>query len=87
MKRYDSKYFGIAAGIFSILIFLLAVIKSFYTVKVSDYIKPFIPFYNAADILNIIGGIAVSFIWGFVLGYIFAVIYNFFDKTFSKSLL
>ena len=86
MKRYDSKYFGISAGIFSILIYILAVIKSFYKGEVINYLKPFIPFYDITSFINVLGGIIMSFIWGFALGYFFVLVYTFFDKKFSSSL-
>lgn len=86
MNRYDAKYFGIASGILSVIIFLLALIKSFYTDAVITYLRPFIPFYSETNFLNAVGGIVVAFIWGFVLGYFLILTYNFFDQKFSRSL-
>ena len=86
MKHYDEKYFGIAAGIFSNIIFILAVINIILSPKVYSYniIKPFIPFFHNVNMLNIIGGIIVSFIWGWILGYFFMLFYNWFNKLLDK---
>jgi len=81
MKKYNAKYFGVTAGIFSVLLFILALIKMFFSKGgYSTYFKPFIPFFNSVNTVNIIGGIAVSFLWGWVIGYFFIVFYNWFDK-------
>lgn len=85
--KYDAKYFGMAAGIFAIIIFILAVIKSFYTTDVINFLRPFIPFYDATNFINVTGGIIASFIWGFVIGYFFIVFYNFIDRKTSHRLL
>ena len=86
MKKYDAKYFGIATGISSVIIFLLAIIQMlFFSENVTDYIKPFIPFFNDLTVLNTIGGVVVSFLWGWVLGYFFIILYNWIDKRLVKS--
>lgn len=80
-KKYDAKYFGTAIGIFSLVIFLLAVTNMALSGRdYSFYLKPLIPFFNSVNTINIIGGIVVSFLWGWVLGYFFIVIYHWFDK-------
>lgn len=81
MKKYDEKYFGIAAGTFAAIIFLPAVIKIIFSGALQvSYLKPFIPFFDSASILNILGEIVVSFLWGWVLGYFFMLIYHWLDK-------
>ena len=86
MKHYDEKYFGITVGIFSDIIFILAVINILLSQKVYSYaiIKSFIPFFNNVNAVNIIGGIIVSFVWGWILGYFFMLFYNWFDKLLNK---
>ena len=80
-KKYSEKYFGIAAGTFAVIIFLVAAIKMIFSGNdYSGMIKPFIPFFNSMNVLNLIGGIIVSFLWGWLLGYFFLVFYNWFDK-------
>lgn len=86
LKKYDEKYFGIAVGIFAVFVFILAAIKIIFSGEdYSVYIKPFIPFFSSINALNVIGGIAVTFLWGWVLGYFFMIIYHWFDKKFSQS--
>src|SRR5690606_9021059 len=85
-KKYDEKNFGIAAGIFSALIFILAAIKMIFGGPDYSYlIKPLIPFFNYVSGINIIGGIAVSFLWGWVIGYFFMIFYHWFDKKFNTK--
>jgi len=48
-------------------------------------IKPLIPFFNSVNTLNVIAGVAVSFLWGWILGYFFMVYYHRFDKRFSPK--
>lgn len=84
-KKYDEKYFGVATGIFTAALFILAAIKMIFSGE--DYfalIKPLIPFFNSINTLNVIGGIAASFLWGWVLGYFFMIFYHWFDKRFTK---
>ena len=79
-KKYDEKYFGVATGIFAAAIFILVVIKMIF--GGDDYsalIKPLIPFFNSVNIINILGGVVVSFLWGWVIGYFFMVIYQWFN--------
>jgi hypothetical protein len=84
-KKYDEKYFGVAAGIFAAAIFILAAIKMIFSgVDNSVYVKPLIPFFNSLNVINIIGGIAASFLWGWILGYFFMIVYHWFDKKFSN---
>ncbi len=86
MKKYDAKYFGVATGISAIIVFLLALTKMFfYSENVADYIKPFVPFFNELTLLNTIGGVVVSFLWGWVLGYFFMLLYNWIDRRVVKS--
>ena len=86
MKKYDEKYFGVAAGAFAVIIFLLAVIKMIFSNNdYSIYLKPFIPFFNSVNAINITGGIIVSFLWGWLIGYFFMVFYHWFDKKFSMQ--
>lgn len=85
-KKYDEKYFGVATGVFAAAIFILAAIKMIFGGE--DYsvlIKPFIPFFNSVSLINTIGGIAVSFLWGWVMGYFFMVFYHWFDKRVSPK--
>ncbi|MBU2447067.1 MAG: hypothetical protein KJ666_16060 [Bacteroidetes bacterium] len=80
-KKYNAKYFGVAAGIFAMLIFILAVIKMFFSNEdYSAYLKPFIPFFDSVNAVDIIGGVAISFLWGWLIGYFFMVFYNWFDR-------
>jgi hypothetical protein len=80
-KKYDEKYFGVSTGIFTTAIFLLAVIKMIFSGEdYSALVKPLIPFFNSITTVNVIGGIAVSFLWGWVLGYFFMIIYHWLDK-------
>lgn len=79
-KKYDEKYFGVAIGIFAAAIFILAAIKMIFAGEdYSEFIKPLIPFFTTVNAINIIGGIIVSFLWGWVIGYFFMVIYQWFN--------
>lgn len=85
-KKYDAKYFGVATGVFAAFVFILAAIKMIFGGE--DYtalIKPLIPFFNSVNTLNVIAGVAVSFLWGWILGYFFMVYYHRFDKRFSPK--
>lgn len=85
MKKYDEKYFGVAAGTFAVIIFLLAVIKIIFSGEAqAPYLKPFIPFFDSVNAINIVGGIVVSFLWGWALGYFFMLIYHWIDKKFNS---
>ncbi len=81
-KKYDEKYFGVAAGAFAVIIFLLALIKLICYAGGDRlaYFKPFIPFFNFLNAFSALGGIIVSFLWGSILGYFFMLMYHFFDK-------
>lgn len=80
-KKYDEKYFGVATGIFAAAIFILAALKMIFSGEDYSYlIKPLIPFFNSVSAINIIGGIAASFLWGWVIGYFFMLLYRRFDK-------
>lgn len=85
-KKYDEKYFGVATGIFAAAIFILAAIKMIFSGEdysdYSVYIKPFIPFFNSINAVDVIGGIAVAFLWGWLIGYFFMVFYHWFDEKF-----
>ena len=87
-KKYDEKYFGIAAGAFAVIVFLLAVIK--LICSTGDrlvYFKPFIPFFNSLNAFTTLGGIAVSFLWGSILGYFFMLTYHFINKSNAKQII
>lgn len=85
-KKYDEKYFGVATGVFAAAIFILAAIKMIFGGEdYSALIKPLIPFFNSVSIINIIGGIAVSFLWGWLIGYLFMVLYHWFDKKLNPK--
>lgn len=84
-KKYDEKYFGIAAGVFAAIIFLIAAIKMVFSGNdFSGIIKPFIPFFTSVNVLNIIGGIIAAFVWGWIIGYFFMKIYHWIDRQFSR---
>lgn len=84
-KKYDSKYFGIAVGFFGVLLFIIAVSKDIFSPSnIIMFVKPFIPFYDGLNIVNFTGGIIVSFLWGWLLGFFFMTIYNWFDKRLTK---
>ncbi|HAB52389.1 MAG: hypothetical protein A2315_07180 [Ignavibacteria bacterium RIFOXYB2_FULL_35_12] len=86
MKKYDAKYFGVATGVFAAFVFILAAIKMIFSNEdYTTYLKPFIPFFNSVNAVNVIGGIAVSFLWGWVLGYFFMIFYHWFDKKSSPK--
>ncbi len=85
-KKYDEKYFGIAAGVFAVIVFLLAIIKLIFSGENNPTIfKPFIPFFNSLNAFAALGGIVVSFLWGSILGYFFILIYHFFDRRTAKQ--
>lgn len=85
-KKYDAKYFGVATGIFALAIFTLAAIKMIFSGEdYSALIKPLIPFFNSVNAINIIGGVVVSFLWGWVIGYFFMIFYHWFDKEFNPK--
>ena len=85
-KKYDEKYFGIAAGAFSVIIFLLAAVKMIFANEAhAAYLKPFIPFFNFINVLTTLGGIVVSFLWGLLIGYFFILIYHYFDKKIARQ--
>jgi len=80
-KKYDEKYFGVATAIFTAFVFILPAIKMIFSdVDYPNFIKPFIPFFNSVNAINIIGGIAISFLWGWLIGYFFMFFYHWFDK-------
>lgn len=84
-NKYDPKLFGIATGALASILSLLVVINtSISNIDTVKLLKPFIPFWTGISLLNIIGGILVSFIWGWLLGYFFILFYNFFDRRFSS---
>ena len=88
MKKYDAKYFGIATAILAIIFFLVVVINILLSnnTELISRLIPFIPFMTSINFFTIIGGIIVSFLWGLFLGYLFIIIYNFYDKvTVNKS--
>lgn len=81
-KKYDEKYFGVAIGILAAIIFILAAIKMiFFGEDYSALIKPLIPFFNSANAINLIGGIVVSFLWGWLIGYFFMILYHWFSPS------
>lgn len=81
-KKYDERYFGAAVGIFTAAVFILTVIKMVFSWNdFSGIIKPFIPFFNSVSVLNIIGGIVAAFLWGWVLGYFFMVIFHWINNS------
>ncbi len=85
-KKYDEKYFGIAAGAFAVIVFLLALIKLICSNENRlAYFKPFIPFFNYLNAFTALGGIAAAFLWGWILGYFFMLVYHFFDKITTKQ--
>ncbi len=87
MTRFEAKYFGIAFGGVSILLFVLTLMNIFILGNEQLYTKmiPFIPFMKNMSFFTIAGGIIVSFLWGFFLGYLLIVIYNFYHKKFSEN--
>ena len=85
MNKYNSVLFGLATGIFTIILYILAVFKNELSQSnVAAYIKSFIPFYETGNLFLIIIGIFAAFLWGWVLGYFFMVLYNLFDYKFNS---
>jgi len=87
MKKYDAKYFGAAAGVLSIIIFLLVVFNILLSSsdELISRLIPFIPFMTSVTFFTVLGGIIVSFLWGFFLGYLFITVYNFYDSLFADK--
>lgn len=85
MKKYDAKYFGIAVGVLAQILYLLIILKMLTVAEdTSNFILPFIPFFTSLSLLNFLGGLVLSFLWGWVIGFFFIIIYNYFDKLFMK---
>ncbi|GJQ61127.1 MAG: hypothetical protein CMF23_15545 [Ignavibacteriae bacterium] len=85
-NKYASKYFGVATGVLAVILFMLIILNSAVSnINEAQLIKPFIPFWNGMSIPNIAGGIFISFIWGWLIGFFFMLIYNFFDSKFSNE--
>ena len=87
MKKYNAKYFGIAAGVLSMLLFLLLIINILVNNnnEIISRLIPFIPFMTSVNFLTVLGGIVVSFLWGVFLGYLFIIIYNFYDSLLADG--
>lgn len=87
MKRFEAKYLGIAFGIITTLLYSLTLSNILMSGKDYIYAKiiPFIPFLENISFITIIAGIFVAFLWGFFLGYLLIVIYNFYYKKFSVN--
>ncbi len=87
MNRFEAKYIGIAFGSVAILLFVLTLFNILILGKEHIYTRliPFIPFMKNMSFITIIGGIIVSFLWGFFLGYLLIFIYNFYYKKFSTN--
>jgi len=81
MKKYEPVYFGAATGLFALILYILVIINILASnnTELLSRLVPLIPFMNTINALTVIGGFVVSFLWGFVLGYIFIIIYNFHD--------
>lgn len=86
MKKYNAKYFGLAVGVLSVMLFLIVLVNALLSNNsdIASRLIPFIPFLTSISILTAIGGIIVSFLWGVFLGYLFIVIYNFYDSLFKE---
>ncbi len=82
MKKYEPLYFGAAAGAFAVVLFILVVINIVASSndELVSRLLPLIPFMTAINFLTVLGGLFVSFLWGFFLGYLFIIIYNFYDR-------
>jgi len=87
MKKYNAKYFGIASGVLFTILFLLVVVNILLSSNTGLLTRliPFIPFMTSISFLTVIGGIIVSFLWGLLLGYLFIIVYNFYDKVLEKG--
>lgn len=86
LKKYDAKYFGAAIGLFTVLIFFLVVINQIFSDNFDAiFLKPYIPFFDTVNALNIIGGIVVSFLWGWLLGYFFMIVYHWFSPSSTRG--
>jgi len=83
--KYDSKYFGIATGVLAAILFLLIILNSVISdINATQLLKPLIPFWNGISFTYIVAGFFASFIWGWLIGFFFILIYNWFDKRFTK---
>ena len=87
MKRFEAKYIGIAFGCATTILFLLTLINIiiFGNEQLTANLIPLIPFMNTVSFFTFVGGIIVSFLWGFFLGYLLIFIYNFYYKKFSQD--
>ncbi len=87
MKKYNAKYFGIASGVLFTILFLLVVVNILLSSNTGLLTRliPFIPFMTSISFLTVIGGIIVSFLWGLLLGYLFIIVYNFYEKVLEKE--
>ena len=85
MKKYNPKYFGIAAGVLAVILFLIVLVNALLSnnTAIASTLIPFIPFMTSITFLTVIGGIVVSFLWGVFLGYLFIITYNFYDSLFK----
>lgn len=84
MNYYSSNIGGLTFGFYSILVFLI-----YFTVTIINggsfgSLIPFIPTLRDTGILNFLGAVIISGLWGYFLGFTFFVTYNFYDRIFSK---
>ncbi|AFN74041.1 hypothetical protein MROS_0800 [Melioribacter roseus P3M-2] len=86
MKKYSSVYFGIITGVAGAALFLLAIIKTLVSdIDALPYIRTMMPFVDSITIYTVLGGLAAAFIWGWVLGFFFMLIYNWIDNYFFEK--
>lgn len=85
MNKYNPKYFGFASGVLSAILFLVVLVNVLLSNNsaIESTLIPFIPFMTTINFFTVIGGIIVSFLWGVFLGYLFIIIYNFYDSLFK----
>ena len=84
MNYYSSNIGGLTLGSYSIIIFLIYFTVTIITGGSFDSLIPFIPALNKTGILNIIGATVIAGLWGYFLGFTFFIMYNFYDRMFSK---
>ncbi|MGK9368395.1 hypothetical protein ACSSWA_05805 [Melioribacter sp. Ez-97] len=86
MKKYSSVYFGIITGVAGAALFLLSIIKTLVSdIDALPYIRAIVPFVDSITIYTVLGGLAAAFIWGWVLGFFFMLIYNWIDNYFFEK--
>ncbi|MCB0747180.1 MAG: hypothetical protein KDC90_06910 [Ignavibacteriae bacterium] len=84
MKYYNSNFGGLTIGSYSVLVFIVYLLVTIISGGSFEVVIPFIPTLSGSGIFNYISAVIIAGLWGYFLGFTFFIIYNFYDKKFSK---